>query len=141
VEDREYELELFKAMAWERDALHRLYYPFWILFMAGFVLSLRVPFHWCICLNSVLLVVFRFLAVLGTGLNFMSQHTDLTGISCYRWAYVYKTTGKPDEAKKQYEASQALAGTSVKLNNWLLGVTITFLATALVGSFLMHVIQ
>jgi hypothetical protein len=139
MEDRQYELELFKAMAWERDALHRLYYPFWILFMGGFVLSLRVPFHWCICLKSVLLVGFRFLAVLGTGLNFLSQQTDLTGISCYRWGYVYATTGKPDVAKQKYETAKKLAKRSITFNHWLLWVTIVFLVIALVGSFLIHI--
>jgi hypothetical protein len=139
MEDREYELELFKAMAWERDALHRLYYPFWILFMGGFVLSLRVPFHWCVCLNSVLLVVFRFLAVLGTALNFLSQQADLTGISCYRWGYVYATTGKPDVAKKKYESAMSLADKSITFNNWLLCVTIAFFVIAFVGSFLIHI--
>jgi hypothetical protein len=139
MEDREYELELFKAMAWERDALHRLYYPFWILFMGGFVLSLRVPFHWCATLHSVLLVGFRFLAVLGTVLNFLSQQTDLTGISCYRWGYVYATTGKPDVAIQKYEDAKRLAKKSVTFDRWLLCVTIAFLVIAFVGSFLIHI--
>lgn len=138
MEEREYELELSNAMAWERDALHRLYYPLWILFMGGFVLSLRVPFHWYICLNTVLLVPFRVLSVLGTGLNFLAQQVDITGVSCSRWAYVYASTGHPDIAKEKYEEAKRSAQVAITLTTWLLRVAFLFLVIALVGSFLIR---
>src|ERR1700692_527939 len=62
-------------LAWERDALNRLYYGFWVLFMAGFVYSLHIPK----CLNHPhiefwTVLLFRALSIAGTMVNFLMQY-------------------------------------------------------------------
>jgi hypothetical protein len=42
LDEREFELENVRFLARERDAINRIYYGLWIMFLGGFVLSLHV---------------------------------------------------------------------------------------------------
>lgn len=58
-------------LRWNRDAQGRLYYAFWIIFIGGFVYSLKVPNppgYWIVALFA-----FRVLAIAGAIVNFYMQ--------------------------------------------------------------------
>jgi len=111
-------------LQWEREALSRLYYGFWIVFLAGFMYSLGVrnpvprgisnapvivPYIvllppsvvWCT------LLVFRLLAVLGTGVNFWMQYQAVAGLG-HMSIYSMRKGNDPDEAARRLgEAKKA----------------------------------
>lgn len=68
-------LELDKEYSkWNSDATSKLYYPFWILFMGGFVYSLTMATPQPDTQNFALSVhLFRIIAIVGTALNFLAQ--------------------------------------------------------------------
>jgi hypothetical protein len=63
-------------LQWDREINGKLYYPLWILFMGGFVLSIgytNQPDLFSNCWIRLLLRVFRLSAIGGSVLNFWFQ--------------------------------------------------------------------
>ena len=79
----QHEEKYAKFLQWDRDANSRLYYAFWIVFLGGFVLSLQLR-HTTGCLQSALLILFRFLAILGSAVNFFHQNLAIDELSKLR---------------------------------------------------------
>jgi hypothetical protein len=132
------ELDPAKYLAWERDAINRLYYGLWVVFLGGFVLSLHVVAYRQSCLVIVLLIVFRLLAIAGTAVNFFMQHQAIGSLSSIKAALDYAAFNHEisagTELKKARESERIVAGCE-KLLQIIAGA---FLLIAFAGSFLVH---
>jgi hypothetical protein len=137
----------------EREALNRLYYGFWIMFLGGFVLSLHVSIGRHFYLACGLLVAFRVLAIGGTAVNFRMQELAISSLSSLNRAIHYQNAAKMeldqnnDQAAKVYinlagdlqkQMSVADKATN-KLELVLQAIGALFLTVAFVGSFLVRV--
>jgi len=133
------EVEYAKHLVWNRDALGRLYYPFWILFMTGFVISLRVPRSAQSCIVLCGLVVFRLLAVLGTSINFLMQYHAIDSLSHASIYLFKKAKGEAPEAlydeDRKAKKSDDIA---MRFETPLQAIAALFLLVALVLSFLVY---
>jgi hypothetical protein len=74
-------------LQWGREINGKLYYPLWILFMGGFVLSIqlstRPDFYSALTMRPALRL-FRILAVVGSALNFAMQSLEIEAVGCSR---------------------------------------------------------
>ena len=134
----EHEYEYTKYLAWERDALNRLYYGLWILFMAGFVYSFHIPAVPHPCIVSWALAFFRVLAVVGTGVNFLMQYHALASLGHIRIMQLNKGQGNQcgaDEERAQAQQSDRIVR---RCEIPLHVIAATFLIEALVLSFLVY---
>jgi hypothetical protein len=135
----EYVLEHGKFLVWQREAYNRLYYGFWIMFLGGFVLSLRVTPYRHFGLASILIEAFRFLAILGTVVNFRVQQFSIIFLSGARELFLFKTMGREDSA----ETASKKINTYVPLishgETFLQIMAASFLLIAFGGSFLVRV--
>jgi len=134
-----YPAEQVKSWEWERDAVNRLYYGLWVVFLGGFVLSLRVPVRWCFCATTILMVAFRVLAIAGTALNFLMQERALTALSHFRFGMVCESEGDPTLAAEKYSEAAELNRIVIQFDNWLKGVGFLFLLLALISSFVVKI--
>jgi hypothetical protein len=139
VEEREYRLEHTKLLAAERDAINRLYYGFWIIFLGGFVLSMHVTEGRHPRATTTFVVIFRILAIAGTAANFAMQYYSLDSLTGYRRSVFHDAVGNrgiAEAAVKDSLRSGELA------NVFLLVLTYigaAFLLVALVGSFFVRI--
>jgi hypothetical protein len=135
IDQREYELEFAKYLAWERDALNRLYYGLWIVFLGGFVLSLHLTVGKHVRTTYTLIVLFRILAMVGSGINFMMQYHALNSVSKFRVSNFQQSQGRAALARdfqKQADNSDRFVARCEKP---LQIVAVSFLIIAFIGSF------
>jgi len=135
MDHHELDLEHMKASALERDAVLRLYYALWIVFLGGFVLSLRISYGELACLAKVLVAAFRLLAVVGTLLNFWMQYHAIRAFSYIRreqYALYDKNKLMADNFHTKMEDS---AGAAESLEPYLIIVGTLFLIVAFILSF------
>src|SRR5579862_691801 len=99
MDEREFHLEHLKASAQEREAVNRLYYGFWIVFLGGFALSLRVGYGKHVFVAETLLIAFRLLAVVGTAINFWMQYHALRSSSFMRMTAFHSVYSEQMAAK------------------------------------------
>jgi fatty acid desaturase len=136
IDRRDYELEHAKYLGWERDSFNRLYYGLWIMFLGGFVLSLHVSIGKHFWPTYILIVLFRVLAVTGTGVNFLMQYQAIENLSSIRENIYFRAMGneaRADETKNQAREAHRIVSSS----EWsLLAIAGAFLFVAFVGSFL-----
>jgi len=132
-------LEHAKFMERERDLFNRLYYGFWIMFLGGFVLSLRIAPYRHIVVASFLVFAFRLLAVAGTILNFLMQYWAIVFLGAIRETLFYKTMGAEEPEKAAYakvcKFEPLVHGSEVPL----LIIALVYLLVGFAGSFLVHV--
>jgi hypothetical protein len=142
MEEREYQLEHVKAMAWERDAVNRLYYGLWIVFLGGFVLSLHVKFDKTdprVHLVIAIVTGFRVLAIFGTALNFWMQYHALKSLRYRRLSIFYGAFGDRAHSNRAEEKAQKAARIEYLCEVPLLVFAVGFLLLALVGSCVIRI--
>jgi hypothetical protein len=135
---------------WGREISGKLYYPLWILFMGGFVLSLAPPDKtYSLAAHAHLIHTFRLLAILGSILNFLMQSvsinsTRLTGqmimaLDRYR---IDISKGNIDSAESGLQEAERFhrQREQFSLANMILSIcvetcAIAFLVLALIGTW------
>ena len=100
MDDREFRLEHAKLLSAERDAINRVYYALWIVFMGGFVLSLHITSGPHVTAARIAIVAFRVLAIAGTAINFAMQYFSLDSLGSFRQAVFREAFGKHLEAEE-----------------------------------------
>jgi hypothetical protein len=135
MDHHELELEHMKASALERDAVLRLYYALWIVFLGGFVLSLRISYGELACLAKVLVAAFRLLAVVGTLLNFWMQYHAIRGSSYNRREQYARSDNNKRMADNFHTKMEDSANAVEGSQPYLIIVGTLFLMVALILSF------
>ncbi|MBI3895889.1 MAG: hypothetical protein HY313_08135 [Acidobacteria bacterium] len=128
-----------KYLSLERDALNRLYYAFWIMFVGGLVYSFHIPTTQYPHLVFYLVLAFRVLAVVGTGINFIMQYHAIASVGHIQvFNFLKGQQGKELEAAKraiQAEKSDRIVSCCEIPLQLVAGA---FLLTSLVLSFLLY---
>jgi hypothetical protein len=133
-----FRLEHAKFLEWERDARNRLNYGLWIVFLGGFVLSLRAMDSQS-CQVFVLVLAFRTLAVLGSAVNVFMQLRSIDGLTAGREAMFHKNLNNMESFAEKRAASARYDRTVRACEPILQIITVAFLLVALYGSFVVHV--
>jgi hypothetical protein len=136
---QEYELEHVRYLAWERDSFNRLYYGLWIMFVGGFVLSLRVSIGKHFWTTYILIALFRVLAIVGTAVNFLMQYFAIVYLGGIREKLFYQAKGAPRFVKMAREKIRTFGPRVHFCETALRIIAVLFLLVALAGSFLVRV--
>jgi hypothetical protein len=139
LDEREFELENVKFLARERDAINRIYYGLWIMFLGGFVLSLHVSIVRCPRTACVLIAVFRVLAIVGTAVNFLMQDFAIRFLAGIRERFFYRAWNAPRFVKEANVKIRLYGPRARSCETPLRVIAVLFLLIALVGSFLVRV--
>lgn len=120
------------------DSTNKLAYSFWIVFLSGFVLSLRAPtdLH---CISFFLLALFRVLAIIGTALNFLGQSAYLQCQNHVEFFVIMQRSKDIPAATTQLTRAQVYDGRGKKLLQATLYVAAAYLLLGLILSFVVHV--
>ncbi len=140
MDENEYRLEHAKFSAWERDAFNRLFYGLWVIFLGGFVLSLHVTVERYTHVAFVFVVVFRFLAIAGTALNFVMQYCALIYLGAVRELVFYSAYSSMATLHgTAREKAEKYAPIVKRCEKWSIWIAAVFLSVAFAGSFLVHI--
>lgn len=138
-----------ESLTTEREALNRIYYGFWIMFLGGFVLSLHVSIERHPHLAYGLLFAFRVLAIGGTAVNFRMQERAIGSLSALNRAIHYQNSAKLEFEQNNHEGAKGYIDLASSLHkrmnaddkavtrseNILKVIGALFLLVAFVGSF------
>ena len=110
-------------LQWDREINGKLYYPLWILFMGGFVLSIgytNQPDLFSNCWIRLLLRVFRLSAVIGSALNFYFQSKAIDAVRIARAVSIQMDLHKALADENKPEAASAALDQAQELNRKLI---------------------